>query len=238
MVENVKEQIDVMVKLQEIETRRSETKVDLDKISGQINALDSQLAGFEKEMQEKEMALKELDKEYRAYESDLEENLTRLEKSKEKLESVKNNKEYQSMLKEIDDIKIRNSQIEDKMIECLNTIDEAEKNIDVMKNEYSEVAQKIKIEKEDIYKQIEHGKNKLEDLQKEWDIVSQSARSDLMKHYTELKEKIKGNVVASVKNAVCEGCHMNIPPQMYNELQRFDSLKYCPFCQRLIYWKG
>jgi predicted nucleic acid-binding Zn-ribbon protein len=29
---------------------------------------------------------------------------------------------------------------------------------------------------------------------------------------------------------------MNIPPQMYNELHRFDSLKNCPHCQRIIYW--
>ncbi|MCD4805390.1 MAG: nucleotide-binding protein, partial [Desulfobacterales bacterium] len=28
------------------------------------------------------------------------------------------------------------------------------------------------------------------------------------------------------------------PPQMYNDLQRCDSLKFCPNCQRIIYyWK-
>ncbi len=41
--------------------------------------------------------------------------------------------------------------------------------------------------------------------------------------------------IAKVEDAVCEGCHMNIPPQMYNELQRFESLMYCPQCQRIIY---
>jgi predicted nucleic acid-binding Zn-ribbon protein len=30
---------------------------------------------------------------------------------------------------------------------------------------------------------------------------------------------------------------MNIPPQVYNELQRCDSLKYCPSCFRIIHWQ-
>ncbi|MEE9535799.1 MAG: C4-type zinc ribbon domain-containing protein, partial [Desulfobacterales bacterium] len=35
--------------------------------------------------------------------------------------------------------------------------------------------------------------------------------------------------------AVCQGCNVNIPPQLYNELQRFDTLMFCPHCQRIIY---
>jgi len=237
MVENVKEQIEVLVKLQDIETQQSKIKIDLDKISKQISALDSELIEFEKIMGEDELRIKEFNKEYRSYESELETAQTGFRKSQEKLESVKNNKEYQSTLKEMDDIKIKNSQIEDKMIECLNSIDEAENKFVSTKTEYSRLSEKNKIEKEEIYEQIEQGKAKLEELHKDWETVSQSADSGMMKHYMELNEKIKGSVIASVKDAVCDGCHMNIPPQMYNELQRFDSLKYCPFCHRIIYSK-
>jgi predicted nucleic acid-binding Zn-ribbon protein len=37
-------------------------------------------------------------------------------------------------------------------------------------------------------------------------------------------------------NSICNGCNVNIPPQMYNELQRCKSVKLCPNCQRIIYW--
>ena len=43
--------------------------------------------------------------------------------------------------------------------------------------------------------------------------------------------------IVDVKMQVCQGCNMNIPPQMYNELQRGISLKYCPSCERIIYWQ-
>lgn len=238
MVENVKDQIEILVKLQEIETQKSKITIDLDKIAKQIEVLDLELNEFEKKMIGDESHIKDLNKEYRLYESDLEANQTKLKKSQEKLDSVKNNKEYQLILKEIDDIKNRNSQIEDKMIECLNIIDDAENKITLMQNEHSGLSQENKIEKENICKQIELGKTKLDNLHAEWETVSQKVDPELMGLYLELKGQIKGGVLASVKNSVCDGCHMNIPAQMYNELQRFDSLKYCPFCRRIIYWKN
>jgi predicted nucleic acid-binding Zn-ribbon protein len=56
--------------------------------------------------------------------------------------------------------------------------------------------------------------------------------------YDRLKTRLGGQALASVENATCSACNMNIPPQMYNELQRMDSLKFCPNCDRLIYWKN
>jgi predicted nucleic acid-binding Zn-ribbon protein len=47
-----------------------------------------------------------------------------------------------------------------------------------------------------------------------------------------------GIAISQVVNATCSGCNMNIPPQMYNELQKRDSLKFCPNCERIIYWKN
>ncbi|RLB78229.1 MAG: hypothetical protein DRH24_14815, partial [Deltaproteobacteria bacterium] len=40
-----------------------------------------------------------------------------------------------------------------------------------------------------------------------------------------------------VKDALCHGCNVNLPPQLYNELFLGDSLKFCPNCQRIIYLK-
>ncbi len=238
MVESIKQQIDVLVKLQDIELEGSKLKIDLDKISERIGMLDSELKEFENKMKEAESRIHPLQKAYRLYESDVEINQATLRKSHEKLASVKNNKEYQSILKEIDDMKNKNSQIEDKMIECLNTMDEVEHTVKRMRKEYSSLSEKNKIEKEDIYIRLDQGKQKLDDIYREWETVSKTVEPELMKQYLQLKEQIKGGVMAPVKNSVCDGCHMNIPAQMYNELQRFDSLKYCPFCRRIIYWKN
>ena len=72
-------------------------------------------------------------------------------------------------------------------------------------------------------------------VEAEWEKVSAEIEPELMKTYITIREN-RGTAVAGVNDAVCQGCHLNIPPQMYNELQRCDSLKFCPHCQRIIYW--
>jgi len=39
-----------------------------------------------------------------------------------------------------------------------------------------------------------------------------------------------------VRNGTCQGCNMNIPPQLYNQLQRGDTIELCGTCNRIIYW--
>lgn len=238
MVENIKDQIKILVKLQDIETEKSKLETEMDNVAKQIEALDLELDTFKTKVEADELCIKDLNKKYRSDESDLEANQDLLIKSQEKLESVKNNKEYQSILKEIDDLKDKKSQIEDTMIECLQRVDEAEEKLQSTKQEYSQLSEKNAIEKETIRKQLDQGREKLDDLTKEWEAVSKTVDPEMMEQYLDLKGKIKGLVIAPVNNSICDGCHMNIPPQMYNELQRFDSLKYCPFCYRMIYWKN
>jgi predicted nucleic acid-binding Zn-ribbon protein len=60
--------------------------------------------------------------------------------------------------------------------------------------------------------------------------------SDLLKKYETIKDRNNGLAVVSVWKEVCDGCHMNIRPQLYNELQKSAALLFCPNCNRIIYW--
>jgi predicted nucleic acid-binding Zn-ribbon protein len=45
-----------------------------------------------------------------------------------------------------------------------------------------------------------------------------------------------GEAVAQGKNEVCMGCFMNIPPQLFIEVQRGDKLIKCPQCSRFLFF--
>jgi len=60
---------------------------------------------------------------------------------------------------------------------------------------------------------------------------------ELLVQYERVKKRNKGIGVTSVWKSVCNGCHMNIPAQLYNELQRSDELLSCPNCNRIMYFQ-
>jgi predicted nucleic acid-binding Zn-ribbon protein len=231
-----KEQIEFLVKLQQIEIDANRIQIRHDSVDHRIVALDAGLKDFEETIENEEAVISELNQKYKACETDVQMNLERIAKSKEKLRAVKTNKEYQSSLKEIDDLETINSKVEDEMLKFLDHIEDAEKKVRDVKAEYSKLAGQANAEKSAILDEAEQGKQQLVELNGSRDDVTRSIASELLDIFNQTKVKQKNGVaIVAVTDAVCNGCNMNIPPQMYNELHRFDRLQQCPYCQRIIY---
>jgi len=45
-----------------------------------------------------------------------------------------------------------------------------------------------------------------------------------------------GMAVVEVRDGTCQGCHMNVPPQLFNELLKYRDIRQCPSCHRILYW--
>jgi predicted nucleic acid-binding Zn-ribbon protein len=232
------EQIAALVKLQKVETEISSLKAKLSTVDHRIEIIDNRLLDFKQTIEDQKFLIQELNQKYRTYESDVQLHLDRIKKSEAKLSTVKTNKEYQSSLKEIDDLKDMSSKKEDEMIEFLDGIEEAENVLKVKMAELSELEEELKTEKEIIQKEAQEGQQRLGNLDADWEAVSDGIDTKMLATFNRIKANQKDNIgIVAVKDAVCQGCHLNIPPQMYNELQRGDSLKRCPICERIIYWK-
>lgn len=235
----MREQIADLVKLQQIESETVQIKSALNDVPKRLDELDSKVKNFEQTIKEQERIINDLKKQYRDHESNIQLNLEKEQKIQTKLRSVKNNKEYQALLKEVEDVRGKNSEIEDQMIEFLDRMDITEKIIATKKDEYNTIFDRAKSEKESIKKNAEARKKRLAELDMEIAEVSRLVDPKFLRRYSIIKEQDpRGVAVVPVKDAVCHGCNVNIPPQLYNELFRCDSLRFCPNCQRIIYIKN
>ncbi|OQW96595.1 MAG: hypothetical protein BWK74_08120 [Desulfobacteraceae bacterium A6] len=233
---NMREQIGILVQLQEIEIETKRIKSSLAGVSGKIGSLDAELSEAGQKIEKEKSLIDELKKKYRSCESDYQANLSLFNKSQERLSAVKTNKEYQSILKEIDDTKMKNSRIEEEMLKDLDVIEDAEKEVSRLKKEFLSIEERINREREILTNETEQDKTNLAALDEKWGSISKNVSSELMHKFNMVREQTRGIAISPVADSICSGCNMNIPPQMYNELQRFDSIKFCPHCQRIIYW--
>jgi predicted nucleic acid-binding Zn-ribbon protein len=232
----MKSAIDNMIKLQEIEIQISQERRVIESAPERLRELKTILEEFERKVESEKSVLADLKKQYRNGESEAQNNLEHIKKSRAKLPSIKNNREYQALLKEIEDIKAKNSLIEDSMIAFLDRIEAGEGALADQNREYEDLKCKLAAQSKLIEAEIEGARKKMDRLENSWREISDQLAPDLMKKILRLREDVGVIFIAPVKRSVCYGCHMNIPPQMYNELQRCDSLKFCPHCERLLYW--
>lgn len=231
----MREQIAILVRLQAIDSDIRETEKRLGNVDRETAALDLELKAFESALKEQTSIREEYQKRYRSLESDANMNLPKISKSKEKLASVKTNKEYQALLKEIEDLKNANSRFEDQMLEILEQSDKAETRLSETHQAFASAKNRIAEEKAGVEMTADKDRERLAGLQAEYQTVLGSVNPDILKAFKAVRNRIGNLAIAKVEDAVCAGCHMNIPPQLYIELQRFESLMYCPQCQRIIY---
>jgi len=238
MPEITKQQIAALAKLQQVELEITQIRTKLSRVNQRFEELDTKLLNSSQIIEQHESTIKDMNRQYRAYESDARANYDRIKKSEAKLSSVKTNKEYQSSLKEIDDLKEKNSKLEDEMIEFLERIEAADNELKAKNTAYSALKTEIQTEKETIQKEAQEERRQLEELDAEWKTLSEGIDSELLATFNRIKSNQANKIgIVAVINAVCQGCHMNVPPQLYNELQRADKLQRCPICERIIYWK-
>ncbi len=231
----MREQIEILVKLQAIDSDIHNINQRLDKVEDQKIRLDLELHGAKSSKDVLQAEMEALNKTYRSLEADTSVNLSKVAASKEKLTSVKTNKEYQSLLKEIDDMQAMNSKLEDQMLEILDQIEQFESQLKEKNCKLKSAEKQVAEDKAQIEKTAAADREKLAALQKDFNAVTDTVAPDTLKIFQSVRSRIGNLTIAKVENAVCAGCHMNIPPQMYNELQRFEQLMYCPHCQRLVY---
>ncbi len=237
MSNSLKDQIYALVKLQRIEVEAGSIESLLKGVPEKTAALDTELKTFEESMATEGTRVDELKKQYRDQEREVQLNITRIKKSQGKLHAIKNNKEYQSLLKEIDDIRTVNSDIEDQMLANLDLVDTAEASIAEKKDAYVSLSQEIKDEKEHIQQNAHENQERLAALEKDRNQLTGTIGSDLLDKYNVIrKRRIGGLAIVPVSDSVCGGCNVGLPPQMYNELQALESLRFCPNCQRIVYW--
>lgn len=231
-----REQIELLIELQQKEVAASKVQTALDRLPAKIEQIVSGLKEFEEAINAQKESLAELKKAYRSYDAEIQNNQGRVKKREVQLRSVTTNKEYQAILKEIDEIKKISSRIEDETIACLDKIDAAESEVREKEQAYQAEEAEVNQQKALFEADADTERQSLNELMAQREDIAAKINPDLIKQYEFIKSyAARGIAIVQVKNCICQGCNMNIPPQMYNELHRENELKTCPHCHRMLY---
>ncbi len=224
-----------LIRLQGIDLEIRKIRQKKEKLPERLDALQERVASKQAGLEEMKEKIRDIRKRKIEIEDELELETERMKKSQQKMSAVQNNREYQALNKEIEEIKKANKTREDELLELLEEIKKLEDAV-------SEGEKELKVDRKEAAAEEKHINaiaadldRKIAELNSEAEAVAAEVKPDLLAKYRFLAERRQGLVVAAVTDAVCSACNMNIPPQMYNELLRDERMMTCPSCQRLIY---
>lgn len=235
MNEISRQEIEALVKLQEAENEIVRLKNILGKVEKEKSKLSNQLKQFGSALEEDKENFEKAETGCRDIEREIKIIDERIVKTNEKLRMVKTNKEYQLFLREVDDTKKRKDALETELLEYLEEKEKSEKIVAAREKEYLSLKDRIDSEQEEIDKKSVDDKEMLQEYQAQQDDIGKLLDPNLIRRFGRISKMNNGLAVVRVKNEVCMGCFMNIPPQLYIEVQRGNSLISCPQCSRILY---
>ncbi|MBP9597682.1 MAG: nucleotide-binding protein [Desulfobacter sp.] len=231
-----KPEIATLVKLQEAETQIVRLKDLLHEVEKKKIKLASRLKQFAAALKENTEELERLEKNCIDSENEIKIVDARIIKSNETLRNVTTNKEYQVLLREVDDNKKRKDALETELLQIMEEREKSQAVVNESTKEYQQLEEQIKAEQNQIEEQTTKDRKLLEEYIKSQKEIGVSLDPKLLDRFKRISKMNQGSAVANVQDEVCLGCFMNIPPQLYIEVQRGNQLILCPQCSRILYY--
>ena len=232
---NIKEQIKLLVFLQDIDAKIYALRRDKDE-------LPQEIAGLQKSFEEKKAELHKLEEKAKALtvkrkerELELSSKEENIKKLTGQLSSLKTNKEYKVMLEQIVSIKTDNSVLEEEILKMMDEQDTTKENAVLEKAHLSEEEKKFLEEKKKVEERMQELEFSINDLTAKGKQIIPSIDKRIYAVYEKILKALHGLALVKVENYSCKGCFMAVTSQVVNEIKMQEKLVICGSCARILY---
>ncbi len=231
----MKDQLKLLEELQRHDARIQELEGARRAIPAKLEAMRDDLRKVEDMLGRERQELQETERWRRDKETDMKAEEVQLSKAKAKLGQVKTSKEYMATQREVETTRKMAAETEGMLLEVMQASEQARSRITAHEGDVDKLRQHVAAEEAEAAGKLSGLDAELAKLKQERDAAARNVRPDVLKKYGAIRMR-RGLAVVPVHNGTCRGCNMNIPPQLFNTLQRGTSLELCPNCNRIIYW--
>jgi predicted nucleic acid-binding Zn-ribbon protein len=161
----------------------------------------------------------------------------RMKDKRMRITRIRNDKELGLAKREVDLLKEESSAIETELVTVIEQVEAATARRDAAEQALGELTAARETEASQLAATIERlGSQIEEDRARRVQLVAE-VDGDLHRRYEMIFSRRNGVAVVAVRGGTCQGCHMHVPPQLFNQIQRGGHVIVCPSCQRMLYWQ-
>ncbi len=216
-----------------------EKKNFLETAPGKITFIEDEITKMDEELRKDLDTIAKLESEKRTLDSRVESHNVDINKKKIDRETLKSNKQYKLMGKEIEYL--------------LGLVDEAEERILTILDEILAENEKLARIQEKINNEKEVLLSKMKDMEREIQeerdslLILEDEKVRILPHISDTVQRLYNRIlkakgdsgVANLVGDICQGCYSRMPPQKAHEIRRNDRIIRCEFCGRiLVYYEA
>jgi len=230
--------LSVLIDLQEIDKEILALRRTAAELPEEVAAMAAHLAELQGARAAIQAELEGHQKQHRDLEGEIKDLEESIHTSRQRLMEIKNNIEYRALLKEIGFKEDQRDQKETRILELLERMEELVRELAAQAEVLAAQEEALARRKTEVAAKATELADAIARLEGQRQGLMNQVPPDLLKRYEFIRQRRNGSPLAEVVEGVCQGCHMNILPQQFIDLQKGLEIIQCPHCQRILYWLG
>lgn len=170
-----------------------------------------------------------------AQEEEIKDQSQSLARSKSKSGKARTMREIEAVERELEVVRRTMREREEERERLKAAIEQRKAIVAQHEQELSELAAYVAAEEKTTFERVEVLKKDKASVLAGRDAAVAKIAPVIRKRYELIRSRRGGAAAAQLKDDMCSGCFMIIPPQLANAIRKAETLEQCPRCQRFLY---
>ena len=232
---SVEDKLEALYELQKIDSSIDKIRIVRGELPLEIEDLNDTISGLNTRLEKFNLELSKIKEDIAENENVVSSANELIKKYEKQLKNIKNNREYNSLTKEIEFQNLEIELSEKKQQEnkarilhekeiinsCQEEIDEKKSDLELKSNELDSIVKETEKEENTLLKKLKKAENLIDER--------------LLNSYQRIRNQVSnGLAVVSVERDACGGCFSQIPPQRQLDIKLHKKIIVCEHCGRIM----
>jgi predicted nucleic acid-binding Zn-ribbon protein len=232
---SVEQKLQALYELQTTLTAIDEKRALRGELPLEVQDLEDEIAGLDTRIEKIDAEIKEFQSAITMKKGEVQEAQANLERYNNQLNEVRNNREYDSLSKQIDYERLEVELCNKKIKEATDQVAYRTNDLEIAKTEREERQKDLdekKSELEDILAETREEETMLKERAKDLEVKIESR---LLSSFKRIRKSARNGLgIVYVQRDACGGCFNKIPPQRQLDIKMHKKIIVCEYCGRIL----
>ncbi len=231
----IEEKLRALYELQLVDSEIDKIQTLRGELPLEVQDLEDEIAGLETRINNLKQEVKNIDKAIAGKQTEISNSKSLIKKYEEQQNNVRNNREFDSLSKEIEFQKLEIELSEKRIKEFNNAAKEKNELIEESSKKLDDRMVDLKNKKNELDDITSETRKEENDLSKKSQKIESVIEERLITAYKRIRKNARnGLAVVTIERDACGGCFNNIPPQRQLDIKSRKKIIVCEYCGRIL----
>ena len=232
---SIREQIAFLEELSSIDAEIRRVDEQLEKQQKDLSGMRSEVKVLEDRLKSDRETLTSMERTRSELVAELRQMTQQIDKSREKLGRSRNERESNAAQREIEELRKLHRDREDELERLNSAADAARLAIDEAESKRSALSADLEGSAKGITTSIGDLETERRERMDARAKIVAKLPPPLYRRYQSIRTR-RPVAIAKTHDGTCLGCHLSVPPMMFQKMRRQEEFEQCPNCRRILYY--